>query len=47
MNIIEDYNIDLLIMDNDGKGKFSFLKEYCDVLYQPFDTQKCIKKNVD
>ncbi len=32
---IKKYDIDILIMGDDWKGKFDFLKEYCDVKYIP------------
>ena len=32
---IKKYNIDLLIMGDDWKGKFDYLKEYCNVEYIP------------
>ena len=32
---IKKYDIDLFIMGDDWKGKFDFLKKYCEVLYLP------------
>ncbi|MEH7383240.1 glycerol-3-phosphate cytidylyltransferase [Bacillus sp. JJ1533] len=32
---IQKYQIDLFIMGNDWKGKFDYLKEYCEVIYLP------------
>ncbi len=32
---IKKYDIDILIMGDDWKGKFDFLKDYCDVIYLP------------
>jgi glycerol-3-phosphate cytidylyltransferase len=29
------YNIDVFVMGDDWKGKFDFLKEYCEVVYLP------------
>ena len=30
---IKKYNVDIFAMGNDWKGKFDFLKEYCEVIY--------------
>ena len=30
---IKEYHIDTFVMGDDWKGKFDFLKEYCDVVY--------------
>jgi len=30
---IEKYEVDIFAMGNDWKGKFDFLKEYCEVIY--------------
>ena len=30
---IKQYNIDLLVMGDDWKGKFDYLKRFCDVIY--------------
>ncbi len=32
---IKKYDIDLFVMGDDWKGKFDFLKKYCEVLYLP------------
>lgn len=32
---VQDYNIDVFVMGDDWKGKFDFLKEYCEVVYLP------------
>jgi glycerol-3-phosphate cytidylyltransferase len=32
---IKKYEIDLFVIGDDWKGKFDFLKEYCEVLYLP------------
>ncbi|ACM93528.1 glycerol-3-phosphate cytidylyltransferase [Nautilia profundicola AmH] len=32
---IKKYNIDVFVMGDDWKGKFDFLKEYCEVIYLP------------
>ncbi len=32
---IQKYKIDTLIMGDDWRGKFDFLKEYCEVIYLP------------
>lgn len=32
---IQKYNIDTFVMGDDWKGKFDFLKEYCNVVYLP------------
>jgi len=32
---IKKYNIDVFVMGNDWKGKFDFLKKYCEVVYLP------------
>lgn len=29
------YNIDIFVMGDDWKGKFDFLKQYCEVVYLP------------
>ncbi|GAB6072194.1 glycerol-3-phosphate cytidylyltransferase [Venenivibrio stagnispumantis] len=33
INDIKKYNVDVFVMGNDWKGKFDFLKEYCEVVY--------------
>jgi len=30
---IQKYNVDIFAIGDDWKGKFDFLKEYCDVVY--------------
>ena len=30
---IKKYNVDIFVMGDDWKGKFDFLKEYCEVIY--------------
>ncbi|NUU95865.1 glycerol-3-phosphate cytidiltransferase [Marinitoga sp. 1135] len=32
---IKKYNVDIFVMGEDWKGKFDFLKEYCEVVYLP------------
>lgn len=32
---IKNYQVDLFVMGEDWKGKFDFLKEYCEVIYLP------------
>ena len=32
---IKKYNVDIFVMGDDWKGKFDFLKEYCEVVYLP------------
>lgn len=32
---IKKYDIDLFVMGDDWKGKFDFLKSYCEVMYLP------------
>jgi glycerol-3-phosphate cytidylyltransferase len=32
---IKKYNVDIFAMGDDWKGKFDFLKEYCEVIYLP------------
>ena len=32
---IKKYNVDILAMGDDWKGKFDFLKDYCKVIYLP------------
>ena len=29
------YNVDVFVMGDDWKGKFDFLKDYCEVVYLP------------
>lgn len=30
---VKEYHVDTFVMGDDRKGKFDFLKEYCDVVY--------------
>ncbi|GHH97457.1 glycerol-3-phosphate cytidylyltransferase [Neobacillus kokaensis] len=30
-----DHNVDIFVMGDDWKGKFDFLKDYCEVVYLP------------
>ncbi|MCR2845642.1 glycerol-3-phosphate cytidylyltransferase, partial [Heyndrickxia coagulans] len=32
---IKKYNVDVFVMGDDWKGKFDFLKDYCEVVYLP------------
>lgn len=32
---VQEHNIDIFVMGDDWKGKFDFLKEYCEVVYLP------------
>ena len=32
---VQERNIDIFVMGDDWKGKFDFLKEYCEVIYLP------------
>lgn len=32
---VQKYNVDVFVMGDDWKGKFDFLKEYCEVVYLP------------
>lgn len=32
---IKEYRIDIFVMGDDWKGKFDFLKNYCEVIYLP------------
>lgn len=32
---IKQYKVDIFVMGDDWKGKFDFLKDYCDVIYLP------------
>lgn len=32
---VKEYHIDTFVMGDDWKGKFDFLKSYCDVIYLP------------
>lgn len=35
INDVKEHNIDVFVMGDDWKGKFDFLKDYCDVVYLP------------
>lgn len=35
INDVKNYDVDLFVMGDDWKGKFDFLKDYCEVLYLP------------
>lgn len=32
---VKKYDIDVFVMGDDWKGKFDFLKDYCEVVYLP------------
>ena len=32
---VQEYKIDIFVMGDDWKGKFDFLKDYCEVVYLP------------
>ena len=32
---VDKYHVDVFVMGDDWKGKFDFLKEYCEVVYLP------------
>ena len=32
---VQEYKVDTFVMGDDWKGKFDFLKEYCEVVYLP------------
>jgi glycerol-3-phosphate cytidylyltransferase len=32
---VQDHDIDIFVMGDDWKGKFDFLKDYCEVVYLP------------
>ncbi|HHU70350.1 MAG TPA: glycerol-3-phosphate cytidylyltransferase [Thermoanaerobacterales bacterium] len=32
---IKEFKVDVFVMGNDWKGKFDFLKQYCEVIYLP------------
>lgn len=32
---VMEHNIDLFVMGDDWKGKFDFLKDFCEVVYLP------------
>ncbi|MGU9999946.1 glycerol-3-phosphate cytidylyltransferase [Latilactobacillus curvatus] len=35
---VQKYDIDVFVMGDDWKGKFDFLKDYCEVIYLPRTT---------
>lgn len=35
INDVKKFKVDIFVMGEDWKGKFDFLKEYCDVIYLP------------
>ena len=35
INDIKEYHVDTFVMGDDWKGKFDFLKDYCEVVYLP------------
>ena len=32
---VKKYKVDIFVMGDDWKGKFDFLKEFCEVIYLP------------
>lgn len=32
---VKEYHVDTFVMGDDWKGKFDFLKDYCEVVYLP------------
>lgn len=32
---VKEYHVDIFVMGDDWKGKFDFLKDYCEVVYLP------------
>ena len=34
-NDVKEYHVDTFVMGDDWKGKFDFLKDYCEVVYLP------------
>ena len=32
---VQKYDVDIFVMGDDWKGKFDFLKDYCEVVYLP------------
>ena len=32
---VKEFKVDVFVMGDDWKGKFDFLKDYCEVLYLP------------
>ncbi|MGI6697729.1 MAG: glycerol-3-phosphate cytidylyltransferase [Clostridiales bacterium] len=35
INDIKEYKVDIFVMGDDWKGKFDYLKDYCEVIYLP------------
>ena len=35
INDIKEHNVDIFVMGDDWKGKFDYLKDYCEVVYLP------------
>ena len=35
INDVKEYHVDTFVMGDDWKGKFDFLKDYCEVVYLP------------
>ncbi|MFS8541803.1 MAG: glycerol-3-phosphate cytidylyltransferase [Tissierellales bacterium] len=35
VNDIKEFKVDILVMGDDWKGKFDYLKKYCEVIYLP------------
>lgn len=38
---VQKYQADIFVMGDDWKGKFDFLKEYCEVVYLPRTPDVC------
>lgn len=41
---VQKYQADIFVMGDDWKGKFDFLKEYCEVIYLPRTPDVCSTK---
>ena len=41
---VQKYQVDIFVMGDDWKGKFDFLKNYCDVVYLPRTPDVCSTK---
>ena len=41
---MHEYHVDTFVMGDDWKGKFDFLKEYCEVIYLPRTPDVCSTK---
>ena len=35
INDVKEYHVDVFVIGDDWKGKFDFLREYCEVIYLP------------